>query len=189
MITLLILLAAGSFSLSAQRGMRGMRSDTARMKRPVIEQMQMNRMMQRTDSIHDRMMGRDMMRIRMHDMRSHMFPMRDMRRPFRSGMQPGRDIWRPAPGMRYRGMDALPGMRRGVPGMRAMGNIPDLTDKQKKEVEELRQKHQNEMQEFRTDMQEKMKAMRDSHRSKLMDLLTDEQKKWFEDNSPKPPDK
>jgi hypothetical protein len=172
-ITLFVLLAAGSLSLSAQRGMRGMRADTSRMKRPVMEQM--HRIMQENDSVKMGMMGRDMMRMRMHVMRPPMFPMHDM--------------WGPAPGMRYRGMYDLPGMRHGLPGMRAMDNIPNLTDSQKKEIEDMMQKQQSEMQKFRNEMQEKMKEMRESHRSKLIDLLTDEQKKWFDENSSKPQDK
>jgi hypothetical protein len=177
-IVLFVFLTAGSLSLSAQRGMRGMRTDTARFKRPAMD------MLQRTDSIRSGMMRSDNMRMHMHDMRPPMFPMHEMRRPFRYAMRPGRDIWRPVPDMRYRGMDRLPGMGFGVPGIRSLDNIPDLTDKQKKAIEELRQKQQSEMLDLRKEMQDKMKELRDSHRSKLRDLLTDEQKKLFDDNSP-----
>jgi Spy/CpxP family protein refolding chaperone len=85
------------------------------------------------------------------------------------------------PGMERPGM----GMRQGAPG-RIMENIPNLTEKQKKEIAGLRQKQQDEMQKFRDELQEKMKEMRESHRNKVMNLLNDEQKKWFEENTPKP---
>lgn len=45
------------------------------------------------------------------------------------------------------------------------------------------------MQRFREEMQGKMKEMRESYRNKVMNLLNDEQKKWFEENTPKPLDK
>jgi Spy/CpxP family protein refolding chaperone len=75
------------------------------------------------------------------------------------------------------------------PGMRMFGNIPDLTDKQKKNIDELMQKKQDEMKKLRDEMMTKMKGIRDSHRAKIMDLLTPEQKKWFEDNTGNPPKK
>jgi Spy/CpxP family protein refolding chaperone len=85
------------------------------------------------------------------------------------------------PGMGRPGM----GMRQGIHG-RAVENIPNLTEKQKKDIEGLRQKQQDEMQKFRLEMQGKMKEMRESYRNKVMNLLNDEQKKWFEENTPKP---
>jgi hypothetical protein len=69
------------------------------------------------------------------------------------------------------------------PGMWMLENIPNLTDKQKKDIAELRQNQQAEMQKFRSDMQKKMQEMRASNRSKVMNLLTDEQRKWLKENT------
>jgi hypothetical protein len=96
-------------------------------------------------------------------------------------------------GMMGRGMQPIPGEgmnnQRQRPGMRMFGNIPDITDKQKKNIDELMQKQQDEMKKLRDEMMTKMKGIRDSHRAKIMDLLTPEQKKWFEDNTGNPPKK
>ena len=138
----LMLFIAGSLSLSAQRGMRGMRPDSTRMNRMRMEHRQMPLMMQNPDSLK---MG---------------------------GMRHG---------MGHAGM----GMNAGT-GMKIMESIPNLTDKQKKDIAELRQKQQEEMLKFRSDMQGKMKEMRETNRTKVMNLLTDDQKKWFEENTPKP---
>lgn len=124
---LLMLFIAGNLSLNAQRGMRGMRSDTARMNN----------------------MGR-------------------------SAMGPA--------ARQFQGR----GMQQAAPGMRIMENIPNLTDKQKKDIAELRQKQQDEMQKLREGMQVKVNDLRESHRTKVMNLLTDEQKKWVDENTPKP---
>jgi Spy/CpxP family protein refolding chaperone len=92
-----------------------------------------------------------------------------------------------------RGMKPLPGegneIWRNVPGIRMFENLPGLTDKQKKDIGELRQKQQDEMMKFRDEMLSKMKALRESHLGKIMDLLTPEQKKWVEENSKNPPEK
>lgn len=176
------MLVAGTLSLSAQRGMRGMRTDTSRIRRPDLG------MMQRTDSLRRGMLGRDDMRMRMHDMPFHRFPRYGMSRPFRYGIGPAPGMRGHAPGMRFRGMDEFPRMRRGFSGIRAPEEIPGLTDDQRKKIEELQQQQRTEMQKLRDEMQNNISEMRDSHRSKLMDILTDEQKKWFDDHSPKPPE-
>ena len=177
---LVILLTAGTMSLSAQRGMRGMRTDTSRIRRPEMG------MMQRTDSLRRGMLGRDEMRMRIHDMPFHRFPMYGMPRPFRYGSGPGQGMRGPAPGMRFHRMNDFHRMHRGYPSIRGPEEIPGLTDDQRNKIEELQQKQRSEMQKFREDMQNKIREMRDSHRSKLMDLLTDEQKKWFDENNPRP---
>ena len=149
---LLLLFIAGSLSLSAQRGMRGMRPDSSEMKMMRMNHWQM--------PMGHMGMGRGM---------------RMMGPGMGRGMGPGSM----GPGM------GRPGMRQGGHG-RTMENIPNLTDKQKKDIADLRQKHQEEMQKFRDEMQLKMKEMRESQRTKIMNLLTPEQKKWFEENTPKP---
>jgi Spy/CpxP family protein refolding chaperone len=86
-------------------------------------------------------------------------------------------------GMRGMMMDSVRMNRMNSrPGMCVYGNIPGLTDKQKKDIEELRQKQQDEMRKFREEMMGKMKSLRESNREKIMDLLTPEQKKWVEEN-------
>jgi Spy/CpxP family protein refolding chaperone len=175
---LLMLFIAGSLSLSAQRGMRRMRPDSAEMNWMKMKQWQMPLMMQNPDSL------------KMGGMRHGMVPgrMNNMDR----FMGPGWQVWQSPRGMRHMGMGPRMGMMGPGMGMRQQGpgrimeNIPNLTDKQKKDIADLRQKQQVEMQKFREEMQGKMKEMRESHRTKVINLLTPEQKKWLEENTPKP---
>jgi hypothetical protein len=62
-------------------------------------------------------------------------------------------------------------------------SIPNLTDKQKKEIADLRTKNQAEIKKFRDETIAKIKIMREAHRKDLMNLLTDEQKKYLESGS------
>jgi Spy/CpxP family protein refolding chaperone len=98
--------------------------------------------------------------------------------------------WRQMPG---RGMRSFPGDTTGVwrhrPGMWMFGNIPGLTDQQRKDIDVLRQKQQDEMGKVREEMMAKMKSLRESNRDKIMDLLTPEQKKWVEENQSNPPER
>ena len=101
----------------------------------------------------------------------------------------------PMHGMRgFMGHRPINGMRRGMGPRAFMGQgpmrpdwmidrIPNLTDKQKKDIADLRQKQQDEMKKFIEDMSVKMKAMRESDRNNVLNLLTDEQKKSIESNS------
>lgn len=155
---LLMLLIAGSFSLNAQRGMRGMRPDSAMMSR--MERMQPAGIGMQHGMGH-------------MNMALPQYAMRHQRQGFN---QPGMG------GMRGQGM----GMQGRMP---QIYNIPNLTDKQKKDIADLRGKQQAEMEKVRIDMQSKMKELRDSHHAKVMSILTDEQKKWFEENTPKQPEK
>jgi hypothetical protein len=69
----------------------------------------------------------------------------------------------------------------GLPGQRRLiERIPDLTDKQKKEIADIGQNQMNEMKKLREDMFTKMKSMRESNRNMILNLLTDEQKKYVE---------
>lgn len=182
-----MLIMAGSLSLNAQRGMRGMRPDSAGMNRMKMQQRQMPMRMQNTDSLRMGGMRHGMAPGRMNNMRG-----RSMNPWMGYGMGFGRmnymGHWGMYPGMRMMG----PGMGRPGMGMRQQApgrvyeNIPGLTDKQKKDIADLRQKQQDEMQKFREEQQGKMKEMRESQRTKIMNLLTPEQKKWFEENTPKP---
>jgi hypothetical protein len=89
-----------------------------------------------------------------------------------------------APGMRgnMRG-----GMRGEMsPGFRQGGAlIPNLTEKQIKDIEALRVKQQEEMTRFREENQKKIQTMRDENHKKFLELLTDDQKKALEAAAPK----
>ena len=156
---LLMLLIAGNLSLTAQRGMRGMRPDSAMMNR--MEHMQQSGMGMRQGMGQMHMQG---------------MPPYAMRHQGQGFNQPGMG------GVRGPGM----GMQGRMP---QIYNIPNLTDKQKKDIADLRGKQQAEMEKIRIDMQSKMKELRDAHHAKVMSILTDDQKKWFEENTPKQPEK
>jgi hypothetical protein len=160
---LLIFFIAGSLSLNAQRVMRGMRPDSAMVNR--MERMQSSRMEMRPG------MGR------MNMEAAPQYFMRYRRPGFN---QPAKRD------MRGRSMGMNQFYPRTQSRMPQIYNIPDLTDKQKKEIADLRGKQQAEMEKFRIDMQSKAKEMRESHNAKVMSILNAEQKKWLEDNSPKP---
>jgi hypothetical protein len=74
-----------------------------------------------------------------------------------------------------------PGFPQG-PAMRRFELIPNLTEKQIKEIADLRQKQQAEMQKLREDNFARSKALRDAHHKKMMELFSDEQKKYLEGN-------
>ena len=150
---MLVLMTAAAFPVSAQRGMGGMRPDSATMGRMRME----------------------------HRFVQPGYGQMGMRHEF---YQPGRSMNR-TPGFR----PEYPGFRQQFPGMRAMENIPNLTDKQKKDIADLKGKQMAEMEKLRIDMQSKMKELRESHKAKVMGLLTPEQKKWVEENTPKQPEK
>jgi len=152
---MLMLIFAGSMTLSAQRGMRGMGPDSTMRSR--MEQMQRPEM------------G---MRQGMAGMPHNMMPQYVMRNQRMGFGQPGFGMRQPGRGMRGR--------------MPSIYNIPDLTDKQKKDIADLRGKQQAEIEKLRIDMQSKMKALREDHRARVMDLLNADQKKWLEENIPAP---
>jgi hypothetical protein len=82
-----------------------------------------------------------------------------------------------------RGMGQMPMNRMGRGNMgpgRLTEIIPNLTEKQKKDIADLRLKQQDEMKKFRDDMATKMQDLRETNRKKVMDLLTPEQKKYVE---------
>jgi hypothetical protein len=198
--TVLVLLLAGFSPLNAQGGMRGMMRDTVRMER-MRRGFDMNhdkRMNSRQDSLRMRGIRHGFGPSEMDRMHPYMFPGPGfgMRRWMWSDPWMGR-MWKGyGPGweqMPGRGMWPSPGDSTGVwrhsPGMWMFGNIPGLTDKQKKDIEELRQKQQDEMRKFRDEMMAKMKSLRESNREKIMELLTPDQKKWVEDNRGNPPER
>lgn len=157
---MLILAVTGSMTLDAQPGMRGMRG--IRGMRP------------------DSTVKGGMDRMQMPGMGMH------------RGMGMMNDNFTPPAEMRHRqqgpGQRGMMGQfgRRMRPGMSGLNNIPNLTDKQKKDIADLKGKQQAEMEKLRIDMQSKMKELREAHRAKVMSLLTDEQKKWVEEHTPAP---
>lgn len=165
---MLILVIAGSIALNGQRQVRGEKIDTLRMER--------RNLAPRTA------MG---MPLEINRVPGAQIPGRHMRNGWNDfggpqmGMGPGR-------GFRHQGM----GMRQPGQGregqMPYLYNIPNLTDKQKKDIADLRGKQMADVEKLRIDMQSKMKELRDSHRAKVMSLLTDEQKKWLDENGPNP---
>lgn len=70
-------------------------------------------------------------------------------------------------------------------GEHMLESIPNITEKQKKDITDLQVKQQDEMKKFRDEMSAKMQSMRDSHRKNIMSILTDEQKKFIESKQPK----
>ena len=91
-------------------------------------------------------------------------------------------------GMRH-GMCQMPmnnaGMRHMGPGNMMLESIPNVTEKQKKDIADLQMKQQDEMKKLRDEMTAKMQTMRDTHRKNMMNILTDEQKKFLESKAPK----
>jgi hypothetical protein len=156
---LLILFALCNLPVSGQLGMRGMKADSA-------------------------------------GMNLFMCPMYAMGWNAACGMRPAGNMRHMGPGMRGMapgmGRNAMgkkqPGMgnRQAAPGIRVMENIPNLTDKQKKDIADLRQRQKDEMQKLKGEMQKKMSDLRESHKTNVMNILSDEQKKWLEENTPKP---
>jgi Spy/CpxP family protein refolding chaperone len=82
--------------------------------------------------------------------------------------------------------DSIAGRQFG-PGRMMLESIPNVTEKQKKEISDLMTKQREEMTKFRDEMQTKMKEMRESHRKSILSILTDEQKKFIEPAAPKTP--
>jgi hypothetical protein len=147
---------------------------------------------------HERMMG---MRMKMR----HNMGMPGMRGNFRHGMGDGM-MRGMGPGM---GMGMMHGMHPGMgmmnrmpmdslgwmpagPGRRMLESIPNVTENQKKQIEDLMKKNQDEMKKLREEMSSKMMTLMETHRKDILNILTDDQKKYIESDHNKPlqkPDK
>jgi hypothetical protein len=97
------------------------------------------------------------------------------------------------PGMGFgmmRGMDRMPMDSTGwLPmgtGRRILESIPNVTEKQKSQIVDLIKTQQEEMKKLREEMTTKMKSIMDSHRKNILNILTDEQKKFIESGAVKP---
>jgi hypothetical protein len=194
---LLMLLIAGSAALNAQMGMKGSMDTTMMKKRMEMrmargmghgpDSMMMRGMRHGSDSMMMRGMRPGMgMGNRHMGYMDHMRPgmghfpmygMRGMRPGMGYGMRPGMGYGM-RPGMGRMPMDRM-AMGPAAPG-RLLDNIPNLTDKQKKEIADLRSKQMEEMKKFREETAAKMKGMREADKTKIMNLLTDEQKKFID---------
>ena len=87
-------------------------------------------------------------------------------------------------GMGHMPMDSIGWMPAG-PGKRILESIPNVTENQKKQIEDLIKKQQDEMAKLREEMSAKMKNLRDSHRKDILNILTDEQKKYVQSGAGK----
>jgi hypothetical protein len=117
------------------------------------------------------------------------FPMHGMRGGMGQGMRNGM-MRGMGHGMGFgmmRGMGQMPidsiGWMPMGPGTRMLESIPNVTENQKKQIEDLIKKQQDEMKKLREEMSAKMKILMDSHRKNVLDILTDEQKKFIESRS------
>jgi hypothetical protein len=171
----LMLLMAGTLTLAAQQNMRGMRMDTTRMHRMMMNPGQRHMMMNQ-DSMPMRGMQKGM---------SYGRNVYGMQRgicqcPMMKGMMPqGMDMPR-------HGLGMGPGMQGMMHQRMILENIPNLTDKQKKDIAVMRIDQQTEMQKFRDEMQSKMKVIRETQKANIEKLLTPDQKKWLDENAPEP---
>ena len=81
-------------------------------------------------------------------------------------------------------MDSTAWMHQGA-GRRILESIPNVTDSQKKQIEDLIKKQQDDIKKLREDMSAKMKDMMTSHRNEMFNILTAEQKKFIENRTGK----
>jgi hypothetical protein len=163
-VILLMLIMAGNLSLRAQHGGRGMMRDSIRMDRMALA----------SDTAHRHGMG--MVRSGIPHGRMYQgdqFAYRWNPEAMRRGMSQGA----------WDGQERRAGMNRGHDGELAgymLESIPNVTEKQKKDIADLRSKNQDEMKKLREDYILKMNALRDSQQKSMMNILTDEQKKFVE---------
>jgi hypothetical protein len=179
LVVAMILVIAGNSAANAQRGMGRMMHDTIRM-----------RMMMHDTSFMKKegfpMMHMNLMNAPMYEQMCPGCRM-GMYHGARGGMRPGMG-WGYGPGFRH-GIGPRQFNRPGFEGKPGIGrpeNIPNLTDKQKKDIADLRLKQAEEVKKLREESMAKMKTLREDHRKKVMGLLTEEQKKLLEGNAGAP---
>ncbi|GEM_PF-4808576 len=181
-VVVLLIMAAGSMMAIAQPGRRGIMPDSSRMER-----MHRHRMMQDSDTLMKGEFEHRLARHRMPPMCPGMDYMWGRFGHPHYQMWPGPGAWHHDPRAGRQWMPGDEWMRGYGPWTGIMETVPGLTEKQRKEISELRQKQRQEMQEFRADIQKKTREMREATRTKIMNVLTDEQKKWVEKNLPELP--
>jgi hypothetical protein len=158
---LLLLLLAGSSCHRAWHGRKDM-NDSGKMIRMRMAQLWMGH--------RSHFMGR----YPMGGMRGNMG--QGMRNGMMRGMGPGSDMMR---GMSQMPTDSIGWMPMG-PGRRILESIPNVTENQKKLIQDLAKKQQDEMKQLREEMTSKMQSLMDSHRKDILNILTDDQKKFIE---------
>jgi len=67
-----------------------------------------------------------------------------------------------------------------APGRMMLESIPNVTEGQKKQIEDLMKKNFDEMKKIREEMSLKMKELMDSHQKEVLNILTEDQKKYFQ---------
>jgi len=156
------------------------------------ESKKMNKMM--VQNFRHRGMGGNSDSYMIRGMRPEMGRMGQMRRPMGPGqmamMHNGNTGWNQmrrgaGNGMGQmgrgagRGMGQMNGMDNTPigPGGIILQNIPNVTDKQKKEFAELLKSQQDEMTKMRSEMAAKIRSTMESQRTKMLKLFTEEQKK------------
>ena len=120
-----------------------------------------------------------------HNMMGGMGPGMGRMRGMRPWMRNGMAGMRPGMGMgMWRGTGSMQGDSTGWmpmdPGRRMLASIPNVTENQKKQITELINKHQDEMKKLQEEMSSKMQNLMDSHKKDMLNILTEEQKKYIE---------
>ena len=164
---LLVILIAGSSCHNARHDRRDLK-----------ESSWMNRMRMSQNSMHRRGMmdmHKNMAYGRGGGMMRGMGPGMGLGMGRMGGMGPGMGMRR---GMGQMPMDSVGWMPMGA-GRRILESIPNVTDNQKKQIEDLTKKDQEEMKKLREEMSAKMKNLMDSHRKEVLSILTEEQKKFI----------
>ena len=72
------------------------------------------------------------------------------------------------------------------PGRRMLESIPNVTDAQKRQIEDLIKKQQDDIMKLREEMAAKMKDVMTTHRKDMLNIFTAEQKKFIENRSGRP---
>jgi hypothetical protein len=164
---LLVILIAGSSCHNARRDRREMKESSwmNRMKMSQNTRQRHGMMFMHANMAYGR--GDGMMRGSGPGMGRGMIMMR--------GMGPGMGMRR---GMGMMPMDSTGWMPMGE-GRRILESIPNVTDNQKKQIEDLTKKDREEIKKLREEMSAKMKNLMDSHRKEVLNILTEEQKKFI----------
>jgi hypothetical protein len=126
---------------------------------------------------HDRRNMRDsekMIRMRMGQNFRHIKGMLGIHGMMGQGM--GNGMMR---GMGRMPMDSTGWMPMG-PGRRMLESIPNVTENQKKVIKDITKKNIDEMKKIREEMFSKMQNLIDSQRKDILNILTEEQKKFIE---------
>lgn len=138
---------------------------------------------------HDIKENGKMIRMRMGQIFRHDRSMPGMRGRMIQGMRPGMRNGMGGMGSHrgmgmWQGMGSMPGDSTAWtpmgPGRRMLESIPNVTENQKNQITELMKKHRDEMKKLQEEMSSKMQSLMDSNKKDMLNILTDEQKKYIE---------